>query len=138
MSGWQEKTTLDGLTFFMNAETEQVSWTKPEELMTDEEKEENSGEWVWVPHKSNMWQPAKVVKRDDDGKVHVTLVDGSLMMIPAPNSVGKVVMNDKNTGNVKQEVPLWECNRSNLRFKEDDLVSIPTGIPSISSVMHDV
>eukprot|EP00924_Labyrinthula_sp_SR-Ha-C_P000553 maker-scaffold_27-snap-gene-2.56-mRNA-1 protein AED:0.17 eAED:0.17 QI:0/0/0/1/1/1/2/0/1327 len=116
---WQERRTLDGMAFYIETETEEVSWQKPEALMSAEEKQASEGEWVWVPHPVDMWQAGKVVKKDDDGTTHVALDDGSLMKVPATGE-----MQGPETGGRKQVVPLWSLNKNNLRFLEDDLVML--------------
>ncbi|KAJ3378388.1 hypothetical protein HDU92_007435 [Lobulomyces angularis] len=42
---WQSQTTTDGKTFYFNTQTRQSQWNKPEELMTDLEKDLNSLDW---------------------------------------------------------------------------------------------
>eukprot|EP00924_Labyrinthula_sp_SR-Ha-C_P009321 maker-scaffold_2-snap-gene-20.33-mRNA-1 protein AED:0.00 eAED:0.00 QI:73/1/1/1/1/1/2/54/1259 len=116
---WQEKRTLDGMAFYVETETNDVSWHKPEALMSAEEKQDSEGEWVWVPHPVDMWQAGRVVKRDSDGSTHVALDNGSLMMVPASG-----VMQGPETGQRKQVVPLWSLNKNDLRFVEDDLVML--------------
>ena len=41
-------TTPEGHEYYYNTETDETSWEKPEELMTEEEKDAN-GDWHWVP-----------------------------------------------------------------------------------------
>mmetsp|Transcript_7296 Transcript_7296/g.8849 ORF Transcript_7296/g.8849 Transcript_7296/m.8849 type:complete len:1339 (-) Transcript_7296:217-4233(-) len=117
---WVEKKTMDGMAFYMETDTDDVSWLKPEALMTDEEKEESQGEWTWVPHATDMWQPARIEKRGE-GKAPtvVRLEDGNQVEIPAD---GK--MRGPLTGGRKQHVPLWELKKGNLKFLEDDLVML--------------
>lgn len=116
---WTEKYTIDGMAFYLETDTNEVSWQKPEALMSEEEIKENQGEWVWVPHPTDMWQEGKVQKRDDDGAVHVLLNSGSLMRVPPSRE-----MEGTATAGRKQVVPLWELKKSNLRFLEDDLVML--------------
>lgn len=117
--GWEEKVTLSGQEFYFNTDTEQVSWQKPEELMTPEEKEDNSHTWVWVPHENLLWQPAKRLETTPAGDVMVELENGEHMMVPKSG-----VMKNKYTKHKKQIVPLWEVKKRDLRFLEDDCVML--------------
>lgn len=44
--GWKEKLTIDGLPYYYNNETDEITWDKPEILMSANEREEESGDWV--------------------------------------------------------------------------------------------
>eukprot|EP01083_Nonionella_stella_P277197 942359_1 len=73
---WTELLTDDGLTYYYNTETKETSWEKPEELWTAEDRAKQ-GEWVWIPHKTEVFAPAKVLSRsgkivveDDYGQRH--------------------------------------------------------------------
>jgi hypothetical protein len=60
---WEERWTVDELPYYYNKLTESVTWEKPDALKTDEELEHEAGEWTWVPHPTNVWQGARVVKK---------------------------------------------------------------------------
>eukprot|EP00944_MAST-04C_sp_MAST-4C-sp1_P008607 g8607.t1 len=57
---WQALLTDDGLEYYVNTETNETTWEKPEELMTTDELNAR-GDWVWAPHEINVYVPAKVV-----------------------------------------------------------------------------
>lgn len=57
---WQALKTNDGLDYYFNTVTNETSWDKPEELMTDEEKD-SAGDWQWIPDKENAFIPAKKI-----------------------------------------------------------------------------
>ena len=57
---WQALLTDDGLEYYVNTETNETTWEKPEELMTTEELNAR-GDWVWAPHAINVYVPAKVL-----------------------------------------------------------------------------
>ena len=58
---WQHLLTDDGLDYYVNVETNETQWDKPEELMTEDEMNESGGEWVWVPHPTEVFTPAQLV-----------------------------------------------------------------------------
>lgn len=45
--------TEDGLDYYVNTETNETTWDKPEELMTSEELNQ-SGDWFWAPHPTEV------------------------------------------------------------------------------------
>lgn len=59
--GWEEKLTLEGLTYYYNTSTKEVTWDKPDELLSAQEREENQGTWTWVPHAKDVWQPVGIL-----------------------------------------------------------------------------
>ena len=62
--GWSAFTSADGDTFYHNSASGELSWDKPECMMTDEEREkELGGSWIWVAHKEEVWLPARVTGR---------------------------------------------------------------------------
>lgn len=122
--GWVRRETIDGKPYYFNhsaiAIDDSVQFEKPDALKTLEELEKTSGEWVWVPHPSDVWQPAKVMKRNKDGTVVVQPYKGSPMTIPADG----VMEPCRETSGVRQEVPLWPVNFTALDFLEDDVIQL--------------
>ena len=57
---WQALLTDDGLEYYVNTETNQTTWEKPEELMTPEEINAQ-GTWLWSPDTVNVYVPAKLI-----------------------------------------------------------------------------
>ena len=57
---WQALLTDDGVEYFVNTETKETTWDKPEELMTEAELNAK-GDWVWTPHEINVYVPAKLI-----------------------------------------------------------------------------
>lgn len=45
--------TDDGLDYYVNTETNETTWEKPEELMTEDELR-STGDWVWAPHPTEV------------------------------------------------------------------------------------
>lgn len=116
--GWQEKTTLEGLVYYYNTSSKEVTWEKPDELLSPQEREENQGTWTWVPHPQDVWQPARKQDANSDGSVDCILENNKKVTIPKNG----IVKASKLTGHKDQKVPLWPLNRSALRHLEDDLV----------------
>eukprot|EP00949_MAST-11_sp_MAST-11-sp1_P000183 g183.t1 len=78
---WQACLTDDGLDFYVNTETNETTWDKPEELMTEEELNA-TGEWLWVPDEENVFMPAKLIS--SRGKKHkVEFEDGNTATVSA-------------------------------------------------------
>lgn len=57
---WVALVTEDGLDYYQNTETNETTWDKPEELMTEDELNAQ-GTWLWVPDKLNVYVPAKLI-----------------------------------------------------------------------------
>jgi len=113
--GWQVKRTLDGLEYFYNADTEEITWEKPDALLTKKERDANKGTWTWIPDAKNLWQPAQVLERNGD-MATCKLMNGKTVDV----TVG---LNNSNlTGGRDQEVLLWPLIPSSLKLIEDDLV----------------
>jgi hypothetical protein len=74
---WQALVTKDGLDYYYNTETQETSWEKPEELMTEDEIN-SAGEWLWVPHPEEVFVAGKVLEKSkrsvkvqaEDGQIH--------------------------------------------------------------------
>jgi len=97
---WQACKTPDGLDYYFNTVTNETTWDKPDELMTDEEKDA-AGDWQWVPDEAQAYIPGKKLR--DDGKfAYLQMEDGSERKVP-----------------LKQIEPL---KKSSLQRVPDDLV----------------
>ncbi|GBG29678.1 Myosin-1 [Hondaea fermentalgiana] len=123
-TGWVRRETYDGKPYYFNHSAmsvdESVQFEKPDSLKTEEELARTSGEWVWAPHPTRIWQPAKVLKRNKDGSVLVQPYKGNQMTIPADG----LMQPCRETGNRVQEVPLWPVNHTALDFLEDDVIQL--------------
>jgi len=111
---------------------ERISFETPDELKTEEERHKTSGEWVWVPHPSDVWQPAKVVKRGNDGSIQVQPYKGATFTVPASG----VMEGARETGGRRQEVPSWDVNFTAMKFLEDDVIQLD-GIHE-AMILHNV
>ncbi|GBG34514.1 Myosin-1 [Hondaea fermentalgiana] len=118
VKGWQEKQTIDGQPYYFNDDTMELSWEKPFELLSKAEQEDGQGSWVWVPHPTNIWQAAKIIK-DNGETVQVKTEGGKKVSV-----LREQVMCDQLTGGRAQLVPLWDLNYSSLRRPEEDLVML--------------
>ena len=103
--GWKERRTVDGGEYYHNVETDEVSWEKPLELQSAEERKVDTSDCVWLPsEQEGGWVPAYVSSRSG-GKVRAKPVQG-----------GKEV-----TVNPKEVFPL-KMSHLDKRFMQDDLV----------------
>ena len=117
---WVVKHTIDEqLEFYWNKDSGEVSWEKPKELLSEEELADLEFKHVWVPSQKTLWQPAKVLATGEDNSTTVETSEGERMVIPANG-----YMQDRHTRHKRMHVPLWEVNKSNLRFLEDDCVML--------------
>ena len=73
---WRALVTEDGLDYYMNIDTQETTWDKPVELMTDEELN-SQGDWVWVPDETEVYVPAKL-ESGQGKKLRVAHSDGSV------------------------------------------------------------
>ena len=108
MGGWEQKKTLDGMVYYHNKDTNELSYDKPEKLRSNTEKETD---WTWVPDPDLVWAPAKRTKTKDDGTVICKKKDGTIVEVPKD---GK--MRDANTKG--REINWWSsghCPRRRLR-----------------------
>mmetsp|Transcript_11196 Transcript_11196/g.12942 ORF Transcript_11196/g.12942 Transcript_11196/m.12942 type:complete len:1567 (+) Transcript_11196:219-4919(+) len=114
---WVESTTYEGKKYFFNPSGPAIQWAKPEELKTKEEKEKSSGKWIWAPHKTDYWVPAKVVSEKSDGSTVVQPFGGTAMTIPKDGMF-------EGFGR-KQKVDLSvEVNHIGLDYLEDDVIAL--------------
>ena len=112
---WIEKKTMDGLVYWYNPSTKAATWEKPFELRTAAERE--PGDWTWVPHPTDFWQPARKVRENPDGSVDTQTLDGKTVTIPKSRK-----MKDTLTAGRDQDVPLWPLKQFTLEHVEDDLI----------------
>mmetsp|Transcript_45103 Transcript_45103/g.72092 ORF Transcript_45103/g.72092 Transcript_45103/m.72092 type:complete len:1517 (+) Transcript_45103:1288-5838(+) len=121
LDGWQQRLMHNGEVFYFHIQSGRVTWEKPEAFKTDEEKELEACEFVWIPHPKHVWQPALVKSREKTGAVHVATLDTKEeFVIPHIR-----VMKGKLTGGVSQKVPLWPLKPTALDVSEEDLVALP-------------
>eukprot|EP00040_Diaphanoeca_grandis_P036460 m.232435 g.232435 ORF g.232435 m.232435 type:complete len:1418 (-) comp33622_c0_seq1:24-4277(-) len=73
---WRACVTEDGLDYYVNTETNQTSWDKPEELMTSSEVND-TGDWRWIPDPTEVYVPGKVIRKSGK-KLEVELRDGTM------------------------------------------------------------
>lgn len=71
---WQELRTEDGLVYYFNRKTQETTWDKPSELMSEEEKQYAS-DWVWVPDEREVFIAGRMID-DDGGRLLVELENG--------------------------------------------------------------
>lgn len=88
---WRACVTEDGLDYYVNTETNQTSWDKPEELMTNEDTADQ-GDWRWCPDPDEVFVPGRFLK-EKKGKVDVELRDGSRKIFKAEECKQKVNFN---------------------------------------------
>ena len=105
--GWKERRTVDGGEYYHNVQTDEVSWDKPLQLQSAEERQVDTSDCVWLPsEQEGGWVPAYVSSRSG-GKVRAKPVQG-----------GKEV-----TANPKDVFPL-KMSHLDKRFVQDDLVLV--------------
>eukprot|EP00808_Paulinella_micropora_P005871 g56997.t1 len=74
VGGWKALKTPDGLEYYFNQDTGQTTWEKPEELMTEADRE-REGEWYWLEHAVDGFIPARKIA-DLGGKTKFETEDG--------------------------------------------------------------
>ena len=74
---WQWLRDTEGQSYFFNQETKDCVYEKPDVFMTDLEREQSTGEYVWCPHETEAFLPARVQGRDGDSlRVETISPDG--------------------------------------------------------------
>jgi len=111
---WMTKKTMDGLAYYYNTETKEVTWDNPEE-----HHELDNSEWTWVPHPTDFWQPAKIEAREADGSTVCVTEQGVQIVIPKGGD-----MKNEFTNGRQQNVPLWKLHRPDLKHVEEDLIML--------------
>jgi myosin heavy subunit len=76
---WKEMKTPEGQSYFYNSQTGVTTWEKPEELKTDADRE-RAGEWIWMPHPTDGYIPAKKIS-ENNMKVQCETEDGQTHQI---------------------------------------------------------
>ena len=110
--GWKARRTVDGGDYYHNVLTDEVSWDKPPELQTDEERQTDTSDCVWLPSESEGgWVPAYVTSRGRG--VRARPVEG-----------GKEV-------EVKGKVIPLKLSHLDKRFMQDDLVLLESLDPPL-------
>eukprot|EP01084_Bolivina_argentea_P201243 344027_1 len=74
-SEWQELRTEDGLIYYFNRKTQETTWDKPTELMSDDEKAFAS-DWIWCPDETEVYVAGRIIDRGDGNQVIVELESG--------------------------------------------------------------
>mmetsp|Transcript_1433 Transcript_1433/g.1965 ORF Transcript_1433/g.1965 Transcript_1433/m.1965 type:complete len:1132 (-) Transcript_1433:28-3423(-) len=111
---WKEKKTLDGMFYYHNTASGEISWEKPDALKSKVEIEESKGDWTWVPHEYKLWQPARKVAVEGNGDVQCVTEDGKNVVVPKSGVM--------TIAGREQKVPLWELSKASLKMLEEDLV----------------
>lgn len=112
--GWSERATVDGMPYYYNSLNDNVSWEKPDELKTEEEKKIDSGNWVWVRDKKEAWLPAQLL---DDGTV-------------------KLQNGQKVNMKQSKDEPMWPLKQSALTRLSDDLVMLDD--PNEAAIVYNL
>lgn len=76
-SGWMERKTADGVPYYHNVTSGELTWDKPDEMKDASELHHDSGNWVWFPDETQGYIPALVVQNRPDGRVVVQLENGT-------------------------------------------------------------
>lgn len=81
---WKCLQTAEGVDYYFNTITQATQWEKPDELMTDAER--NEGDWFWIPDEVDAFVPA--IKRRENKANNLGVVkwefekeDGSLVAV---------------------------------------------------------
>ncbi|KAH9252191.1 hypothetical protein BASA81_009783 [Batrachochytrium salamandrivorans] len=116
--GWVDKTTIDNIPYFYKPETGEVTFTDPGD---PEEQDASSEGYTWVPHPTNMWQPAKILSKEKDGSTVCETFEGKKVVIPAG---GKFDKKNELVNGRDQTAPVWPLRKVDLLHIEDDLIMI--------------
>jgi len=120
---WQALVTKDGLDYYYNTETQETSWEKPEELMTEDEIN-SAGEWLWVPHQTEVYVAGKVLEKSkrsvkvqsEDGQIHSASTRDSFEM--KRSSLKRIVEDLTLLDNMSAPLILNDLRR---RFENEDI-----------------
>ena len=74
--GWQEKFTTDGVAYFYKQSTDELTWDRPDELKSAEERANAASKLVWVRDETDAWLPARVIKESKGKAVVETVANG--------------------------------------------------------------
>ena len=134
-SGWEELKTLDGVAYYYNHDTKEISFDKPDRLRSETEVARTAGDWYWVPHPTKVWQPARRLEgpagEDRSAPTVLETQDGAKITIPASG-----VVLDPTTNGREQVVEFWPVSMSTLPFIEEDLVLLEDVNPGI--IIHNL
>ena len=77
--------TVDGGEYYHNVNTDEVSWEKPYQLQTPEERQTDTSDCVWLPSdQQGGWVPAYVLSRAANNRVRVRPVQGGGKEVDVP------------------------------------------------------
>ena len=69
--------TIDGEQFYHNVVSDAVAWEKPPELQSEEERQTDTSDCVWLPdEQAGGWEPAYVLARRAGGALSVRRMEG--------------------------------------------------------------
>jgi len=71
---WKWLQNQEGVAYYFNSESQECVYDKPECFMTDVEKEQSTGEYVWCPHETEAFLPARILSRSGGGDLSVELL----------------------------------------------------------------
>mmetsp|Transcript_14936 Transcript_14936/g.28233 ORF Transcript_14936/g.28233 Transcript_14936/m.28233 type:complete len:3070 (+) Transcript_14936:85-9294(+) len=95
-----------GLHYYLNNDTGELTWMKPDVFKTKAEKKTMNGEWYWVPHKLEGYVPAKKLSQSKSGM--------------------KVEHRNNKTEDIpKDSLPLVPVVWENMAMLERDMVMLP-------------
>eukprot|EP00808_Paulinella_micropora_P021135 g79262.t1 len=123
---WQACKTSDGLDYYYNSVTGETAWEKPEELMTDEEKDKQ-GNWQWVPDPQHGYVAAKLLGKAQTKK--------QARILKKTKNMVEVELLDGTKKNVDSD-KLFECKKSSLQRLVSDLVLLDDMVPPL--ILHNL
>lgn len=89
--GWLERKTADGVSYYHNGTTGELTWDMPDEMKNEGQIEYDSGNWVWFPDSTDGYVPAQVINRRNDGRVEVQLENGETAVSRRGQTLAKLV-----------------------------------------------
>lgn len=73
-SSWKVLKTLDGeVEYYCNEATNQITYEKPDILLSLKERRKDNTKWVWYPDKKEGYVPATFIRTKPDGRTEVSL-----------------------------------------------------------------